>query len=101
MASFFVGIAGSSSTVINFATETALTVEQVTTALETVTIEGGATFAEIAFAGDLETVMRKVELQSVSFSQKVTSEMFANISAVFLTTWNEQFPGKFYARVGQ
>ena len=94
-ASFFVGISGSNSTVINFATETALTVEQVTTALETVTLKDSTTFAEITFQGEIETVMRKVDLQSVTFAQKVTKESFENITKVFQATWEQQFPGKF------
>ena len=89
------GISGSNSTVINFATETALTVEEVTTALETVTLIDSTTFAAIAFQGDIKTVMRTVDLQSVSFAQKVTKESFENITKVFKATWELQFPGKF------
>ena len=89
------GISGSNSTVINFATETALIVEQVTNALETVTLKDSTTFAEITFKGEIETVMRKVDLQSVTFAQKVTKESFENITKVFQATWEQQFSGKF------
>ena len=94
-AAFFVGISGSNSTVINFATETALTVEEVTAALDTVTLKDSTTFAEITFKGEISTVMRKVDLQQVTFSQKVTKESFENITKIFQATWEQQFPGKF------
>ena len=87
LACFMVSISGSNSTVINFATETALAVEQVKKALKTVTTESGATFDEIAFTGEIETVKRVVELHSASFAQKVTKEVFKNITEVFKSTF--------------
>ena len=93
-AAFFMGISGSSSTIINFATETALTIEEITDALETVELNDDATFDEIVYTGDIETVMRKVDLQSVTFVQTVTAELFESVTEVFQATWEEQFPGK-------
>ena len=89
------GISGSNSTVINFTTETALTVEEVTAALETVTLRDTTTFAEITFKGEISTVMRKVDLQQVTFAQKVTKESFENITKIFQATWEQEFPGEF------
>ncbi len=92
-AAFSVGMEGSLTASINFATETSLSVEEVTAALETVTMESGETFASIAFSGEIETVMRMAELCPVSFASSVSADLFADVGTLVQTAWTTAFPG--------